>query len=174
MIIVRTLPGGEKCPTKMYTKINLRRNMIIVHTLQGVKNLSNKKGSKMKMRHQLEVGGDKVIGCDVGRRSVILLSFCLFNWKLLLLVTKLLVATLDLEKCDKPPSSELKGPPTSTTTPLTKCLLLHSSKKRPFYCTLPKCVLSAVLQAVFRCDECILWRVCVPSKLLAASLWAIR
>ena len=51
--------------------------MIIVHTLQGVKNLSNKKGSKMKMRHQLEVGGDKVIGCDVGRRSVIL-SFCHF------------------------------------------------------------------------------------------------
>ena len=169
--------------------------MIIVHTLQGVKNLSNKKGSKMKMRHQLEVaaGVDKVIGCDVGWRSVafclfvvffaFLLSFCLvvvflsfslFNWKLLLLVTKLLVATLDLEKCDKPPSSELKGPPTSTTTPLTKCLLLHSSKKRPFYCTLPKCVLSAVLQAVFRCDECILWRVCVPSKLLAASLWAIR
>ena len=63
---------------KMYTKINVHRNMIIVHTLQGVKNLSNKKGSKMKMRHQLEVGGDKVIGCDVGRRSVILLSFCHF------------------------------------------------------------------------------------------------
>ena len=61
----------------MYTKINVHRNMIIVHTLQGVKNLSNKKGSNMKTWRLLEVAvaSDKVIGCDVGERSV---TFCLF------------------------------------------------------------------------------------------------